>query len=148
MTRKPARISNIWFTYSDPGVDVSTEQRTVEHETIDNQTVVQVIGRKPDQVTVNADVPSRELPLIDKLTTAGVIELRTERWSGDVIVKSTSTNFQRAKNHEGQWLYEATIECLEVDELSGLEELIDEGVIDPGDVPGGLPGDIPGNSGI
>lgn len=116
MARRPARIEQLEFTYADPAVSVTTEQRTVEHETIDDQIVVQALGRKPDQVSIEGVVPTYELRTIDDLTTLGVVELRTARWNGDVIVKSTSSDFKRAKNKMGMWLYDVTIECLEVDE--------------------------------
>lgn len=125
--REPARIGFLYFTYADPAVNVDTEQRTVEHETIDDTIVVQTIGRNPDSISIDGVVTEWELDTIDDLTKQGVIELRTERWSGDVIVQSTSTTFKRAKNEYGYWLYDATIECIEVDEQTPLEELIEEG---------------------
>lgn len=144
MTRRdPARIGFLWLTYSDPAVNVTTEQRTVEHETIDNQIVVQSMGRKPDQITVDGVVTDYEAPIIDGLTTKGVIELRTNRWDGDVIVQSTSTDFKRAKTEAGNWLYDVTIECLEVDELSAIEELVEDGVADRRDAETGGTGAPP-----
>jgi|APHM01.1.fsa_nt_gi hypothetical protein len=50
----PAQIGQLEFTYEDPGVTVATEQRTVEKETIDNQIVVQSLGRAPDEVSIQA----------------------------------------------------------------------------------------------
>jgi hypothetical protein len=127
MARTPARIETLEFTYADPAVSVTTEQRTVEHETIDDQIVVQALGRKPDQISVEGVVPTYELRTIDDLTTLGVVELRTARWSGDVIVKSTSSDFKRAKNKMGMWLYDVTIECLEVDEqYDSYEDVVED----------------------
>lgn len=119
MSRDPARIGLIEFRYADPSVNVTTEQRTVEHETIDDEIVVQVLGRKPDQITITGTVADYELAFIDDLTTKGVVNIRTERWTGNVIVKSTSTDFKRAKNEEGNWLYDATLNCIEVEEGVG-----------------------------
>jgi hypothetical protein len=127
--RKPARIGFLNFTYADPAINVDTEQRTVEHETIDDTTVVQTIGRKPDSISIDGVVTESELVTVDNLTTQGVIELRTERWSGDVIVESTSTSFKRARNEFGLWLYDVTIECVEVDERTTTDKLIDVGII-------------------
>lgn len=120
--RIPARIDLLYFTYADPGVEVTTEQRLVEHETIDNKVVIQAMGRKPDQISVNGVVPDYELDIIDDLTEAGVITLRTERWKGSVIVKSTNTTFKRARSKDGSWLYDVRIECLEVEEKEEKQE--------------------------
>lgn len=131
--RDPARIGFINFTFSDPAISVTTEQRTVEHETIDDQIVVQTLGRKADQITISGVVPAYELEEVDNLTTLGVIELRSERWTGDVVVTSTSTDFKRAKTRNGNWLYDATIECLEVDENRPMEEILEDILDDPSD---------------
>lgn len=113
--RTPARIGFLFFKYSDPTVDVTAEQRTAEHETIDDTVVIQTMGKKAEQITVNAIVTQVEARLIDSLTQLGVVSLRTERWSGDVVVRSTDTSFMRAKDSSGLWLHEATIECLEAE---------------------------------
>lgn len=126
--RDPARIGLLYFIYADPAVNVTTEQRTVEHETIDDTIVVQTLGRKPDSISVEGVVTDSELNTVDDLTANGVIELRTDRWSGDVIVTSTSTSFKRAKTKNGSWLYDATIECIEVDEFSALEDILGSGI--------------------
>lgn len=114
--RDPARIANIEFTYADPGVDVTTEQRTVEQETVDDKIVVQTLGRRPDSLTIEGVVVDHELYDIDYLARKGVVSIRTERWSGSVIVESTDTTFKRAKTKDGDWLYDVTIEALEVSE--------------------------------
>lgn len=114
--RIPARIGALEFTYEDPAVNITTEQRTVEHETLDNDIVVQTLGRKPDQISIDGTVTESELFVVDNLVRNGVLQLRTERWKGKIIVKSASTDFRRAKSKEGQWLYDATIECVEVEE--------------------------------
>lgn len=127
--RNPARIGFLFFKYADPAVNVTAEQRTVEQETIDDKVVVQTMGRKPDSITVEGVVADYEVDEIDDLTKKGVIELRTERWEGDVLVKSTDTSFKRARNKDGDWLYDATINCLEASEKSAFEELVQRGVV-------------------
>jgi len=133
MTRQPARLGPMVFIYSDPAVDVTSEQRTIEHETIDKDVVVQTIGRKPDQIEITGVVPDYDLDVADTFTQLGVIELRSERWNGDVIVKSVNTTFKRAKAHvenedgpnDSAWLYDITITCIEVsEETSSVEELL------------------------
>lgn len=111
--RVAARIGLLYFKYEDPSVDVTTEQRKAEHETIDDNVVIQTLGRRADRITVNAIVADFETPLIDFLTSDGVVTLRTERWSGDVVVTSTDTTFRREQDKHDAWLYDATIECLE-----------------------------------
>lgn len=113
--RVPARIGTLWFKYDDPAVDVTSEQRTVEQETVDESIVVQTMGPKPDSITVNAVVADWEAGMVDGLTDLGVVSLRTDRWSGDVVVTSSTTTFKRAKDADGAWLYDATIECKEVE---------------------------------
>lgn len=111
--RVPARIHQINFKYEDPGVNVTREQNTVEHETIDDQVVVQTLGEQAAQITVNAIVTEYETTFIDILTFIGPVTLRTERYSGTVVVTSVDTEYRREKDAEGSWLYDATIECLE-----------------------------------
>jgi hypothetical protein len=119
--RLPARIGTLELTYADPAVDVTTEQRTVEHETIDDSIVVQFMGRRPDQLSIEGVVPEYEVPIIDDLTKQdfegnSIVEIRTERWAGQVLVESTNTSFRREKSKEGVWLYDFSIEALEVSE--------------------------------
>jgi hypothetical protein len=116
LNRTPARIGTLYFKYEDPAVDVTAEARTVEQETIDDDIVVQSLGRRADMVTIEAIVADYECEILDDLTKQGPVSLRTERWKGDVLVRSTDTSFMRAKDDEGAWLHEATIECIEVDE--------------------------------
>lgn len=134
--RTPARIAQLEFTYADPAVDVTTEQRTVEHETVDDQIVVQTLGRKPDQIQIDGVVPAYELDEIDALTTVGVTSLRTQRWEGDVIIKSTNTNFKRARAKTGDWLYDVSITCIEVDDrTNAIEQAVAPGSSDEEEVP-------------
>lgn len=111
--RVPARIGQLYFKYSDPSVDVVAEANTVEHETINDTIVVQTMGRKADQVTINAIVSDIETELLDFLVATGPISLRSSRWSGTVIVQSVDTTFRREKDKDDEWLYDATITCLE-----------------------------------
>lgn len=118
--RTPARIGLLYFKYEDPAVNVDTEAEVVEQTTIDDSIIVQQIGRAPDQITLNAVVADFETQIVDDLTKNGVVTLRTERWQGKVIVKSTTTDFMRARDSDGNWLYECQINCLEVYETTQL----------------------------
>lgn len=116
--RAAARIGTLFFKYEDPDVSVSTEARTVEQEALDDEIVVQRLGRRPDEITIDAVVSEEESYIVDDLTSLGRLLLRTERWQGFVVVTSTDTSYMRAIDGDGEWLHEATINCLEVSEMS------------------------------
>lgn len=122
--RTPARIAQLYFKYSDPNVSVGAEANTVEHETIDDTIVVQQLGRRAERITVDGVVAEPEAGFIDLLPTFGIVSLRTERWSGDVIVRSTNSDPMQAVDNDGEWLYDVTIECIEVEE--GAPSLVEE----------------------
>lgn len=117
----PARIGTLYFKYTVPDVEVTAESRTKEHEIIegantDDSIVVQQLGRRPDGITVTTTVADYETGMVDDLTKMGEMSLRTFRWSGTVIVESTTTRPLNALDKDGDWLYEVTIECIEVEE--------------------------------
>jgi len=114
--RTPARIGSLFFKYDDPDVDVRSEANTVEHETIDDEIVVQVMGRRADRITVTTVVADYETYMLDDLVKLGTTTLRTERWQGDVLVESVSSTARRQRDTEGRWLHEAQINCIEVEE--------------------------------
>lgn len=117
--RIPARIGVLFFKYDDPAVDVVSESRTTEQETIDDSIVVQQLGSRADQITLTAVVSEYETPVIHMLPELGILSLRTNTWSGDVIVNDTNTSYRREYDADGAWLYDATITCTEVSKLSG-----------------------------
>lgn len=112
----PARIGQLFFKYDDPDVSVDTEQQTVEHDTIDDNLVVQSLGRVPDQITVETHVATYETDIIDDLTKQGIVSLRTTEWKGDVIVRSTTRDPELGIDADQESIYRTTIECIEVDE--------------------------------
>jgi len=115
LERVPARIAFIYFKYEYPTVDVTNESNTVEHETIDDRTVIQQLGEKPPQVTVDGVVAQWEAEFCEWLTSIGKVTLRTPRWSGTVIVESVDTTAMNAIDEDDSWLYEVSISCLGVD---------------------------------
>lgn len=135
--RKPARIGQLHFKYDDPAVDVTSEKRTVEHETMDDTVVVQTLGRRADQITVTGIVADWELIFVDDLSKNDVLSLRTERWSGDVVVTSTDTTYRRELDGSGNWLYDVTIDCLEVDRYESTVDRPD--ITDTADLAEGTP---------
>lgn len=119
-----ARIGILFFKYRDPDVSVDTESRTVEQETIDDTIIVQKLGRRADNITINSVVADYETKYIDQLTDVGIVSLRTERWNGDIIVRSTTTDPMRGKDGDSNWLHNVTIEAIEVEEFNAHEEAI------------------------
>lgn len=120
--RTDARIEDIEFKYSKPLVSVDTGTNDVEHETIDDEIVVQILGRIADRITVEGLVTSNQVAKIDNLVKTGLVEVRTERWAGDAVCTSTSTSFHGGYDTDDDWLYNYTIDLIEVDEteiLSG-----------------------------
>lgn len=119
-----ARIGPLYFkklttshNYTDPDVDVRTEAQTVEHQTINDDTVVQHFGKKPDNITIKGVMPeSKALTQLDYLVGKGKVTLRTERWQGQVVVTNTKTNNRRARGPDGNWLVDFSIDCTEVSE--------------------------------
>lgn len=120
----PARIGQFYFKYDQPDVDVTAEANTTEQETIDDNIIVQRLGRRADQITVRTTVADWELKYVDNLVKLNELSLRTERWVGDVVVQSVSTNPMNAVDDTGSWLYEITINCLETGEYEGSDELV------------------------
>lgn len=121
--RVQARFGPLIFPpeYSDPSVEVDTEAETVEKTTLNDNVIVQTMGRRPDQIRVSGVLPEEMLPTLDSLVESGEITVRTERWEGIAVVQSTSTTFMRAKDKEHRWLYEVQISLLEVEEGAEVE---------------------------
>jgi len=122
--RTAARIGNLEFheRFDDPVVDVDTEANTTEKTTIDDTIIVQSLGRRADRITVEGIIPENQVVVVDELVEQDQVTVRTHRWSGQAIVLSTSCNYtQTYDSYEHpefgqQWLYEFTIDIIEVDE--------------------------------
>jgi hypothetical protein len=139
--RTPASIGTLRFRYSDPSVSVSTELKTKEFETIDDEIVIQALGRRAKEYTVNAVVSTTEATVIDNLPQMGEVTLTTDRTGTvKVLVMSTNTTFRREKDVDGFWLHDATINCMEAGEPTTLEPREDDPgpdfgpVVDPQDI--------------
>jgi len=113
--RDPARLGSINFSYEQPDISVDTSARTAKHNLIDDDVVVQRIGRDPDTISIAGVCTLSETEKIDNLVKDGkVISLRSNRRSCDVIVTDTATDPLNAKDSDGNWLYDFQITCMEV----------------------------------
>ncbi len=113
--RDPTRLGSLNFTYEQPDISVDTSARTTKHNLIDDDVVVQKIGREPDTVNISGVCTRSEAKQIDQFVDLNTsITLRSERWSGDVIVTDTATDPMKAKDSNGNWLYDCQITCMEV----------------------------------
>lgn len=118
--RTNARVGSLTFhtDFADPFVDVDQEMRTADHETINDDFVVQVLGQKPDKVTIEGIVYDKQLADADNLIEAGKVDVRTDRWSGQAVVTNVSTTFRReANSNTGRWTYDITIDLTEVESV-------------------------------
>lgn len=112
--RTPARIGTVDFKFDDPAVSVTAESNIVEQETINDKVVVQKIGTLADQISIEGVVTEAQAKKLDRITEVPVVNIRTQRWSGDVQVESVDSSYRREVDREQNWLYDVTIEALEV----------------------------------
>jgi len=117
--RAAARVGYLEFPdeFADPFVDVESRVRTSEHETISDEFYVQVLGRRPDRITVEGVIWDYLLDDADSVAKKESVTVRTERWTGVAAPERVSTSFRReAGNANGLWAYDVTIELIEIDE--------------------------------
>lgn len=133
--RRPVRLADVGagqdsaFAYEQPDISVDHQARTVNHELIgsDPSVVIQHMGRRPPEINVIGVCYRSEANAIDDLTTAtGEPEsLRSERYSGDVVVVQTETDPRREKDAAtGRWLYDFRVNCI------GLESDVEQQYIE------------------
>lgn len=123
--RTEARVGNLEFDtrYADPNIDVRSESNTVEKETINDDSYVQVIGRRADRITIDGIIHESDIGELDDLVGAGEVSVRTHRWSGTAVVLETSDRYTHSydivqpSDVSSEWLYEVTIDLIEVDEI-------------------------------
>lgn len=119
--RLDSRIGPLNFhsDFSDPYVDVDREMRTVEHETINDEFVVQVLGRTPDKFTVEGVIYDNQLREADRLLGAGEVTVRTNEWQGTAVATNVDTSFRREADPEtGRWVYDVTVNLVEVERFA------------------------------
>ena len=115
--RTRAIIGHFYFhqDFSDPIVDVSQEARTVTHETINGNNIVQVMGRDPPEIAIEGLAYDHQLEQLDELLSLDEIPVLTERWTGMAVVEALDTSFRReAEPETGNWVYDVNIDLLGV----------------------------------
>jgi len=112
--RTPARVGTVDFKFDDPAVEVTSEANVVEQETINDTVVVQQLGTRADQITITGVVTEAQAKKLDRAPEQSLVNIRTQRWTGDVHVESVSTAYRREVDREQNALYDVTIEALEV----------------------------------
>lgn len=125
--RTRARIGDLQFhsRYPDPIVDVDTEAITVEKDTINDEIIVQHLGRRADRLTVSGIINEDQVWLFDELVQGGEVFVRTHRWTGSAIVVSATSDYTQSYDAviddrdpgDSPWLYEVEIELVEVEEV-------------------------------
>jgi hypothetical protein len=107
--RTSARLGNIEFEFQFPLLDVSTNGRKVEHETLPTdstdpgETVIQSLGTGKTTARLQGSVFRSEAQELDALE-GEVVALRHPRRSGDVFVDGITTRSQEAAR-DGRKVY-------------------------------------------
>jgi hypothetical protein len=100
--------------FAQPTVDLQLGKQTTTHETLGEESITQVFGRKADRVSLQGVVTAEQLGSVRALNlpSSGPHSVRTEEWSGTATIKSIDIT-QRREKYEGEWLYDVAIEMVE-----------------------------------
>lgn len=79
------------FTYQFPFIDVSSRARTKTHEPIDEEPVVQSLGPEAREITIEGHCYLPEANFIDGLIDGGLVDVVSDRWSGQAVVDTAET---------------------------------------------------------
>jgi hypothetical protein len=82
----------IELTFPQPNISVDTSIRTVEHEIIGSETVVQKIGEDSDEIDIEGICTHDEAKSIDSLSSSDYIYIRSYRREDYMVLDSTSTS--------------------------------------------------------
>jgi hypothetical protein len=101
--------------FAQPMVDLEMGKQTKTHETLDGKSITQVYGEKADRIGVQGVITDAQLSAARRLNDArnDVFEVRTEEWSGSAVVNNVTITPRKDK-WEGNWLYDITIDLIEV----------------------------------
>lgn len=101
--------------FSDPVVDITHDARTVTHETINGDNIIQVMGRDPPDISIEGVAYDFQLEVIDELLEKDEVPMITDRWTGMVVVTSVDTSYRReAEPGTGDWVYDVNLDLLGV----------------------------------
>lgn len=110
---------SVELEYEYPMIDTSSDSRTVEHEPIGGETVVQHLGANAQTLTFRGGAYLDEANFLDGLPEQGVVSIRSHRWSGDAVVDSVSTSATGEGGGEragvANRVYEYTLDLIEID---------------------------------
>lgn len=113
--RITAKIGPLTFNgdFPDPIVDVKSSAQIAEHETIDGENIVQIMGESPRDISVEGVIYEDQLPIVDNLTSKGEVEVYTQRWTGMAVVDTVDTGYRREADPEtGKWAYDVAIDLI------------------------------------
>lgn len=118
-----------------PDVDVKRTLNTKEHQTINDNNVIQVLGDDLPSISIEGVIYADQLPVADNLVGKDPVEVYTHRWSGMAVVKTVDTAFRREADPEtGRWIYDLNLD------LVGTKEYVDPAQVDEDNSFGGPTG--------
>lgn len=123
--RTNAQLGDFTFheDFSDPVVDVTHDARTVSHETINGDNIIQVMGRDPPNISIEGVAYDFQLETADELLEKDEIPFFSDRWTGMVVVESVDTAYRReAEPGTGDWVYDLNIDLLGVKDYIDMTE--------------------------
>lgn len=114
--RRAVRIDDIEFEYEQPLVSIDHEARTVEHELLNDSVVIQHMGTRPAEISIQGVCTDSEVAAIRALPSKGTVSLRSEAHSSDVIVLRVSIDpiDPMAIDSDSNYLFDFSINAVEV----------------------------------
>jgi hypothetical protein len=125
--RPTVELGPIAFEHEQPNISVQTTNRVAEHEAINGPPppgpgpagdTLRKMGEKPDEIQIKGVCSDSEATAVDSLILDSEHQLISNRWEGDVIVISTSTDPLAdggAVRKQEQFLHNFTISCKGLD---------------------------------
>lgn len=122
--------------YDKPSISVNTGARFAKHDIIGGTTVRQKVGKEPRQITISGvctEAVARDLEHLHRVTVVTLLSDRMQGITGGGVkaqVASVSTSPLEqggaADMDSGEFLYDYTINLVEIDELGFFETQIAE----------------------
>lgn len=121
--RVQAEVGDLVFhdEFMNPDVDVEHERQTAEHDIISGdrmnqeiEHVVQVMGRRPPDITITGWISEEQLEIADQLVTKDYVEVVTDRWTGVAVPIDVDTPYERTFHEKHGRIWEVTINLLGV----------------------------------
>lgn len=108
----------VQLLYDQPNISVSAKTRFVEHETVDGAIIRQKLGKGNTGVEMEGVCTTPEANLLDNLFNEDRIFIKSNRFTGNVTVESTSTNPIEdggGMNLDGNFTHEFTVSMIQVE---------------------------------